>query len=495
MFGRWKQKSERVLLDADWLLGDSPSPAFSQKPDDKKPDAKKPDSKRGGILSTLLFMSLVAASVYLWPIASKSWLRWEWSKQIVQSTKKSSEDVLPILLALNDLSPDHSVAVVSQLASDNVDKRLVAYHLLQKRIDRWETEVKPSPSELAALAKSLDSMPSSNQDSVMLRAQIAARMLRFTGREADAPSALRTSLESMIAVAASKSSNNARDTNTTNTSSSNVATADPKLVDSPTLAMSKPAPIAETRVIRNRITDSPAQLEDTTPKLTTPENLSSPSAPRIAAKKMGSFETNGKTLAPWNTPIDPPVPTEPKSSANRLAESNVPRAPWRGSSVPPPLLETSQKIENTVEDLESKETPVAIQGMEKRPFEEILRLLASAQPKIAVSASNELLRRGMARPQLEIAVALAQGDAQARSEAMDQLVRDTSFDSVPWLVWMAEQADPKVRRKAIAMLGSMSSPEAMRKLRLLKQRESDSSIADQINQVLLAAGTPSNTIR
>ncbi|MFY7877821.1 MAG: HEAT repeat domain-containing protein, partial [Pirellula sp.] len=155
----------------------------------------------------------------------------------------------------------------------------------------------------------------------------------------------------------------------------------------------------------------------------------------------------------------------------------------------------SQKIENSVEDLESKETPVAIQGMEKRPFEEILRLLASAQPKIAVSASNELLRRGMARPQLEIAVALAQGDAQARSEAMDQLVRDTSFDSVPWLVWMAEQADPKVRRKAIAMLGSMSSPEAMRKLRLLKQRESDSSIADQINQVLLAAGTPSNTIR
>jgi hypothetical protein len=57
------------------------------------------------------------------------------------------------------------------------------------------------------------------------------------------------------------------------------------------------------------------------------------------------------------------------------------------------------------------------------------------------------------------------------------------------------QADPKVRRKAIAMLGSMSSPEAMRKLRLLKQRESDSSIADQINQVLLAAGTPSSTIR
>jgi hypothetical protein len=60
---------------------------------------------------------------------------------------------------------------------------------------------------------------------------------------------------------------------------------------------------------------------------------------------------------------------------------------------------------------------------------------------------------------------------------------------------MAEQADPKVRRKAIAMLGSMSSTEAMRKLRLLKIRESDSSIADQINQVLLATGTPSSNFR
>ncbi len=490
MFGRWKQKSERVLLDADWLLGDSPSPAVSRKPDDKKPD-----SKRGGILSTLLFMSLVAAAVCLWPIASKSWLRWEWSKQIVQSTKKSSEDVLPILLALNDLSPDHSVAVVSQLASDDVDKRLVAYHLLQKRIDRWETEAKPSPSELAALAKSLDSMPASNYDSVMLRAQIAARMLRFSSKESDTSSSLRTSLDRMIAVAASSNLNDGRNPNIANSSSSNVATVDPKSEDSPTLALNKTTPISETRVIRNRITDSPAQLEDTAPKLTTPENQSSPSAPRIAAKKMGSFETDSKTLAPWNTPIDPPVPTEPKTSTNRLAESNVSGAPWRGSSVPPPLLETSQKIENSTEDLESKEPPVAIQGMEKRPFEEILRLLASAQPRIAVSASNELLRRGMTRPQLEIAVALAQGDAQARSDAMDQLVRDTSFDSVPWLVWMAEQADPKVRRKAIAMLGSMSSPEAMRKLRLLKQRESDSSIADQINQVLLAAGTPSNTLR
>ena len=490
MFGRWKQKSERVLLDADWLLGDSPSPAVSRKPDDKKPD-----SKRGGILSTLLFMSLVAVAVCLWPIASKSWLRWEWSKQIVQSTEKSSEDVLPILLALNDLSPDHSVAVVSQLASDDVDKRLVAYHLLQKRIDRWETEAKPSPSELAALAKSLDSMPAGNHDAVMLRAQIAARMLRFTSKESDTPSALRTSLDRMIVEAASNNLNDGRNPQATNTSSYNVAVVDPKSEDSPTLALNKPAPIAETRVIRNRITDSPAQLEDTAPKLTTPENQSSPSAPRIAAKKMGSFETDSKTLAPWTPPIDPPVPTEPKTATNRLAESNVSRAPWRGSSVPPPLLETSQKIENLTEDLESKETPVAIQGMEKRPFEEILRLLASAQPKIAVSASNELLRRGMTGPQLEIAVALAQGDAQARSDAMDQLVRDTSFDSVPWLVWMAEQADPKVRRKAIAMLGSMSSPEAMRKLRLLKQRESDSSIADQINQVLLATGTPSNPLR
>ena len=467
MFGRWKQNSERVQIDADWLLGETSGPATSRKGDAKP---------RGGVLSTLVLLSLVATAVSLWPVASKSWLRWEWSKQLVQSTNKSSEDVLPILLALNDLSPDHSIALVSQLASEDVDKRLVAYHLLQKRIERWENGPRPNPSELTAFTNSLDTMPLGNLDSIMLRAQIAARVLRFTGRDTNNSSKLRTTLDQMIAAAASK--------------------ADETLVDRPALSLSKQTSIAETGLVRARISDMSRLTESEVPKITVPEVASSPVAPRIAAKEIGAFESSNASV-PLNTvPLNTmKIPVQPQPTVPVIAETRSTPVNWRAPSVPPPLLETSQKFDTAPLTAENVEPPIAIQGIEKRPLEDILRLLASAQPKIAVSASNELLRRGMTNQQLEIAVALAQGDVQARSEAMDQLVRDANFDTVPWLVWMAEQADPKVRRKAIAMLGSMSSTEAMRKLRLLKIRESDSSIADQINQVLLATGTPSSNFR
>lgn len=41
----------------------------------------------------------------------------------------------------------------------------------------------------------------------------------------------------------------------------------------------------------------------------------------------------------------------------------------------------------------------------------------------------------------------------------------------------------------------MTDPEAMRKLRILQSREPDSTIADQISQVLLASGTASLSFR
>ena len=102
----------------------------------------------------------------------------------------------------------------------------------------------------------------------------------------------------------------------------------------------------------------------------------------------------------------------------------------------------------------------------------------------------------MRPPQLEIAVVLAQGDVEQRLKAMDTIARDPKFeDSIKWLVWMADNADLSVRRRAVVLLGSMTNPEAMLKLRLLLRREPDSAIAALINQVLLASGTASNSVR
>lgn len=132
---------------------------------------------------------------------------------------------------------------------------------------------------------------------------------------------------------------------------------------------------------------------------------------------------------------------------------------------------------------------------EKKTLEELLPFLSSSQSSFVQQASNELLRRGMTQPQLETAISLAQGDIEQRLLAMEAIVRDPRLNAIPWLVWMAESADRSVRRRAIVLLGSMTDPDAKRKLRILQAREPDSAIADQISQVLLASGTASISVR
>lgn len=145
-----------------------------------------------------------------------------------------------------------------------------------------------------------------------------------------------------------------------------------------------------------------------------------------------------------------------------------------------------------IESIPGNQAFTTIRGIDKLPIEKLFPLLSSTRPKIVQEASKELAQRGMSTPQLELAIDLAQGNIEQRTTAMDRLVRDQDIDPIPWLVWMAEQSDIKVRRKAVSLLALMSNPNAIHTLRMLKLREPDSAIAEQISQVLLAFGSTNN---
>jgi len=136
-----------------------------------------------------------------------------------------------------------------------------------------------------------------------------------------------------------------------------------------------------------------------------------------------------------------------------------------------------------------------IRGIEKLPIEKLFPLLSSTLPKIVQEASKELVQRGMSTPQLELAIDLAQGNIEQRTMAMDRLVGDQDVDPIPWLVWMAEQSDIQVRRKAVSLLSLMPNPNAIQTLHMLKLREPDSAIVEQISQVLLASGSTTDNHR
>jgi hypothetical protein len=205
-----------------------------------------------------------------------------------------------------------------------------------------------------------------------------------------------------------------------------------------------------------------------------------------------------------------PIPTSMRTPRDQAATTVVPQLPNLSLTIPrtvtkaivvpapsvsPELITEEPMPSGASVALETPESSV-IRGIEKLPLEELLKLLSSSQTRLVQQTFNELVRRGMRPPQLEIAVALAQGNVEQRLSAMDTIARDPKFeDSIKWLVWMADSADLSVRRRAVVLLGSMTNPEAMRKLRILLSREPDSAIADQINQVLLASGTASNSVR
>jgi len=205
----------------------------------------------------------------------------------------------------------------------------------------------------------------------------------------------------------------------------------------------------------------------------------------------------------------PTIPTSMRTPRDQATTTGVPQLPNLSLTIPRTV---NQAIvvpapfvsPEPIDDLTSNADKVTIQtpesngprGYEKLHLEKLLPLLTSSQTTTVQHAFNELVRRGMTPPQLEIAVGLAQGDVEQRLKAMETIARDPKFeDSITWLVWMAESADPNVRRRAIVLLGSMTHPDAMIKLRILKSREQDSAIADQITQVLLASGTASNRVQ
>jgi hypothetical protein len=91
--------------------------------------------------------------------------------------------------------------------------------------------------------------------------------------------------------------------------------------------------------------------------------------------------------------------------------------------------------------------------------------------------------------QVELAVNLATGSISERLQALERLMQDGQVSPLPWLVWMAEDADAKVREKSIRLLGSIDNEDSRREMRLLMNREKDESLRGLLRQLSFASGS------
>lgn len=128
-----------------------------------------------------------------------------------------------------------------------------------------------------------------------------------------------------------------------------------------------------------------------------------------------------------------------------------------------------------------------LQGIEKAEIAELVRLLGSENPDISKAASLALSHKGFNDFEIELATELAIGSAAKRLELVQQIAVSDQVNPRPWLVWMAEDGQPEVRRMSISLLSSMLDEEVQRSLRILLFRESDPQIKDLMRKVLLNA--------
>ncbi|MCY2983485.1 MAG: hypothetical protein NTY15_07575 [Planctomycetota bacterium] len=474
MSKRKGHKKEVVRIDVDWLLGESPAQSVRTFP------------RFGSVFFSLVCVLVV---VWSWPYASKQWLQWEWQQQLVDAKGKQTEEILPILLALNELNPGDNLTLIRQLADSDPNKRNFSFQILEKRIQQWGQKTRPSPTQWLAMVEAFQADNVQLPESIMLRGLLAQQLRPFVPSDLpDAPKVL-ASLDAMVDLITPR-----------NLSAIVAANVPAHLVATPTASTPDTDSTAmNTESIRIRHSDS-SELASIAPPSSDPPSLG-PFATSFkhsdsTANQSAKIETSRQMLSDLSMPIpSPPIPSPPIPSPQLPnMKLSIPQTVAKAAA-PTATVEIVEAPSSENDSYRSQQSN-AISGIERRTLEQLLPLLTSAQNRIVQQAFNELVRRGMTPAQLDVAVSLAQGDIEQRLQSMETIAKDSNFPSpITWLVWMAENADRNVRRRAVVLLGSMTDSDARRKLRILQSKEPDSAIADQISQVLLASGTASISVR
>lgn len=141
------------------------------------------------------------------------------------------------------------------------------------------------------------------------------------------------------------------------------------------------------------------------------------------------------------------------------------------------------------ENASGQHVVVPVEYLSAEPFEayttrSVIAWLRSVQPQLRDSAHHELRRRGFDDQQLALASRLADPDVRVRLGLLNELARRTDIEPRQWLMWLGEDAEPDVRRRAIAAVGTMDDPAITQWLRTHLASERDPAVADLIRRIL-----------
>ena len=403
------------------------------------------------------------------------------------SEAKSRPEAMIALEGLLLLDSTASHAIVAGLQNEDFTVARTAFRAIESQIERWQ---KFSPAEaktrMESLAQSLMQLPDTTPaENLILASSLASRMFTLClEREDQDLSSTMQLCEQVI---------------------SRVGKGRPDLV-------------TEERVTEERVT------EERVASLPTTDFSLSDSGSGLTTEYSSSDDNSGEYTAGLADPVSmppPPLPpdanstdrvpellddsdsgslplnsSEPLSSTGR-ASLRLIASPIRSSQTRLPEVDSTMRSPTVLPPVEANPQSVPLQpsdepsaktlaGIDHLPIQDLVRLLASVQPKIAQAAALALRRHGMSDSKLELAMELATGSEQQRLEIIGQFPNRTDLDPRVWLLWMAQDGQTEVRRRSVAQLSVMLDQDVMRELRLLLNRERDPETAQLIRKVLVS---------
>lgn len=542
-----RSRRKKVQIDVDWLLGPAPTapivpePARARKSRHQRtgkaefacapnqiehvnspntPTKKK--SRWSGFLFVASLIGVGGAVAFNWDALSKQVLCWEWNRLL--QLPDTNEETLEAIVSLSETAHDSNRILVSQLGQADAARRAIAFQILKDRIDRLPSN-RSAIAQRIALSQLLQTLSDDDREMVMMRGVLASRLLAGFGEEIHGDAPVRQSLNQWIAASSmadplpmSSSGNSAPtkirlsdDEVAPVVSASSVTSPAKSASFVPGMGASGPSGASNGNRLRQTTDHQPAvpSLPKTT--LLGDRNLEESSAVEILSASAQTTSrprreegVSSRRLSDSRGPepmqlaisqLSDSPRTKPSKigldseSQKEVTASLIDLASDNDDSVDARLAASKAVVEvapNPLSSDDDSEEPT-LRGIRKLPQDKLLRLLESRQDRIVTQAAQELQRRGVQPEHLELGLELARGSVAERLQAMDQLVRVAGLNPVPWLVWMAESSDREVRLRAVSLLGATADEEALQKLRQLKKKESDNRVAEQINQVLVAA--------
>jgi hypothetical protein len=419
--------------------------------------AAETKSRRRRLILLIIIGAAVPLAALAIPQARPSrWLLEHWRRNLPSTN--SAE--LPIRLRQVAVFDEAGLPLlVDVLASEDESHASIAGEVLAEQMDRWELlRSEHSSPKVAELVRLLArNRPATSPNAQQTVHDLAMRCLRWPlDRTAVDAQQVIADCETVLTAAHSRSMRGLDDEAGSEPAVDAVVHQRPAPLPPPqSFALRDSRPVAvDPRIVTPSLDNGPLGSEASSNRQgmqvpTTREAATRP--PDTDHRRTNPIDDSAVAPSPYDVPRHPRVPAVAANSASQFGA-------W-----------TTPLVEGPLSNL---------------PDIEVIRRLDSSTPELPNAVTDELRRRGYTELDLRIAERLVDPDARIRLQLVQWLPQAPGIDAGRWLLWLARDDEPQVRKAAITVLATASDPSLRRQLERIAQEEQDPAVLQTVRSFL-----------